>query len=185
MARGYQLLINPLNNERLRRAHFIILFIIVSLILAYLVIYFAPHSGSASQDDAVADLESDNYSEDVDITDENANIDASKYNFTAWEEDDSKPTDPPRESIWDITLPRNVTDEEKFRPHLVFVKGLKVGGTSVAYALNRIADRYKIPLAHVHEGGNRIYDYAVNCKDIRRGSLYFHHGYKNAWSLNW
>ena len=77
-------------------------------------------------------------------------------------------------------LAKNSTSPN-LHPYLIFIKGLKVGGTSIAYALNRIAVHYKIDLAPVTLRQNKAYGWGVGCQKIHNSSLYFHHGYRNTW----
>ena len=69
-----------------------------------------------------------------------------------------------RTSIWqyELSLALNAsrTDWQRKHPQLVFIKGLKVGGTSIALALDNAARRYHI----------RLQD-SVNAEEARRGAL--------------
>lgn len=91
-----------------------------------------------------------------------------------------------RERVWDLQLPlplpQSADENIQQHPHLVFVKGLKVGGTTVAYALNQVAKQYNVPLAKVTETMNRKFGVKVSCEQFE---MYFHHGYKNAWQEHW
>ena len=89
----------------------------------------------------------------------------------------------PRRSIWQYEISLEVnksrTDSQRKHPQMAFIKGLKVGGTSVAMALDHAARQYGIRLqSRVTESMNRqdILD-QVHC--VQGGSLWFHHGYKH------
>ena len=91
-----------------------------------------------------------------------------------------------RRYIWEYELSREVnasrTAGQRRRPQLVFIKGLKVGGTSIALALDKAARRYGIKLQDT-----------VSSEDARRGvvapnvpcnpdrSLFFHHASLAPW----
>lgn len=88
-----------------------------------------------------------------------------------------------RESIWDMTLPlpKPPSRHDQSHPHLAFVKGLKVGGTSVAFALNQVAKAYNIRFARETEGHNRQPNFDVIGCSNQGWQLFFHHGYRNPW----
>lgn len=87
-------------------------------------------------------------------------------------------------SIWGLNLQRTVPPN--LQPDLVFIKGMKVGGTSIALALNRVAAHYKIKLAKIYFDRNRQQNALVeSCSMLHGGSLYFRHGYLNAWQKQW
>lgn len=89
-------------------------------------------------------------------------------------------------TIWskEISLQVNHSRSDFMRsnPQLVFIKGLKVGGTTVAIALDNISRHYNIPPLRVKERQNRIVD-TSNMPCNAGGSLYFHHGYRNPWMI--
>jgi hypothetical protein len=68
---------------------------------------------------------------------------------------------------------------------LIFIKGLKVGGTTVAIALDHIARRFHIPLHAVAEGTNQQFVIKEPPVCVPGASLYFHHGYKHDWMEEW
>ena len=87
--------------------------------------------------------------------------------------------------IWDLNLKKISTGEEKIEPmtspNLVFVKGVKVGGTSIAFALDHMAQAYSIRQAKVSFEKNQVFNYfPPSCKALR-GTLYYRHGYRNPW----
>ena len=85
---------------------------------------------------------------------------------------------PKRESLWDLKLPRHRVNRH---PNLSFVKGLKVGGTTIAYALNAVAQHYNIKLARVSQKDNAQFHYHTDCSSLKHGTLFFHHGFRNDW----
>ena len=87
-------------------------------------------------------------------------------------------------TIWDMNLKEKRSINP--RPGVVFVKAMKVGGTSVALALNRVALHYKFKLATIPYELNKIRNHIVpSCESLRGGTLYFRHGYKNSWQKQW
>ena len=67
-------------------------------------------------------------------------------------------------------------------PQLVFIKGLKVGGTSVAMALNRCAQHYHIKLATGFEDrAARRGTVSPAACHARNAALYFHHSRRAPW----
>ncbi|KAH9257051.1 hypothetical protein BASA81_004872 [Batrachochytrium salamandrivorans] len=87
-------------------------------------------------------------------------------------------------SIWakEISLQVNASRSsfERRNPQLVFIKTLKVGGTTVAIALDNAAKRYRIPTYRIREADNRTPKLSrMGC--TYQASLYFHHGYRNPW----
>jgi len=86
----------------------------------------------------------------------------------------------PVPKAWDLAFSPNMAVSSKLKQHpqLVFIKGLKVGGTSVAVALNQIANKYNIKLANPPQGSQQVFGYSGHCAG---GALYFHHGWKSPW----
>jgi len=71
---------------------------------------------------------------------------------------------------------------ERRHPQIVFIKGLKVGGTSVAVALNRVAQAYRIRLQDTIDVRAAEFGYlhdAPDCDTDR--ALYFHHAPRARW----
>jgi hypothetical protein len=88
-------------------------------------------------------------------------------------------------TVWGLNLQRTLPHPNT-KPGLVFIKGMKVGGTSVALALNQAAVTYKIRLAPVSFDHNKLRNEQLpSCAITRGGTLYFRHGYQNAWEKQW
>ena len=87
----------------------------------------------------------------------------------------------PVANIWTLNISATMKAplDKQVHPNLVFIKGVKVGGTSVAVALNQVAEQYNIKLATTHE---QTFAYDGAC---RQGSIYFHHGWKAPWMEHW
>jgi hypothetical protein len=89
-------------------------------------------------------------------------------------------------SIWshELSLKLNASRDQFARKHpqLVFIKGLKVGGTSVALALDNVARAYGIQLQDtVSLDAARKGALPANVPCARDRSLFFHHAQKEAW----
>ena len=92
-----------------------------------------------------------------------------------------------KETIW-MKFPQVgnyvVADYDRTHPNLIFNKGLKVGGTTISYSLNRVAEHYQIKIAPVTKEENERFRFEVlPCSRLQEASLYFHHGYRNSWAL--
>ena len=90
----------------------------------------------------------------------------------------------PVANIWtfNISATMKAPVDKQVHPKLVFIKGLKVGGTSIAVALNQIAEQYNIKLATTPKGYQQMFSYDGDCG---HGSLYFHHAWKAPWMDRW
>jgi hypothetical protein len=89
-------------------------------------------------------------------------------------------------TIWGQDLQQRSGMKANTAPGMVFIKGLKVGGTSIALALDHAARAYKIKLVPVPFELNKVANSKIQgCAITHGGSLYFRHGFKSDWQRRW
>jgi hypothetical protein len=102
-------------------------------------------------------------------------------------------SDPPAEpgqaltsDIWSheisLQLSTSRSDFERRNPQIVFIKQMKVGGTSVALALDGAANFYNTTnFAPRVPQPSAMQTLGLQVPCTQTGSLYYHHGFRSAW----